>query len=597
MIRRTAIRNLLLAILLLFAGMAWSNESTFTPLTKPYRVAFEGLSGTDLEPLFKQVSDTWNYRNAPPPTAALLHMRMLRDKSGFKKLLMSRGWFNADIQTGISGVSDDLTARITVLLNEPFVFGVVQVGFTNALEGVNPIVPTRAMLGLVEGERAYYRTVTTARSRLLDEVRRQGFPFVKVASQVVTADYASGRVNVRWVLDAGMQSKFGGLNVTGLKRVKRALINKMVPWKKGALYNPSDVRIFQDLLASSGLFSVSMLSMEPEDEADDTVEMKLEVTERPRRSVGFGVGYNTEKGAGVSANWENRNLFGEAECLHAEVAVAEKQTQGELSYSIPHFFHRSVALKAFSRLGDDRPRAYNSVYWKNQLGMSWDLMPQVNLSCAYAMKIAEVEQFDETQKHYLQSFPVSVRWDFRNDRIEPTRGGVLFGEAEYFTNWKDQSRFIRERFRWRQIVKVWSIPQITLSGNCNIGLIQGGDVFDIPADERFYAGGSDTIRGYAYQMAGPLIDEDPTGGCSMLTLSGELCIKVYGPIALVGFVDGGNVFEESVPSTDESLLWGAGGGLRVFSPVGAIGLEVGFPLNRRSVDDSYQFYITIGFQF
>ena len=83
----------------------------------------------------------------------------------------------------------------------------------------------------------------------------------------------------------------------------------------------------------------------------------------------------------------------------------------------------------------------------------------------------------------------------------------------------------------------------------------------------------------------------------MLTLSGEVCVKVYGPIGLVGFLDAGNVFAESVPSRDDELLWGAGGGLRVFSPVGAIGLELGFPLNRRSVDDSFQFYITIGFQF
>ncbi|MDD2237086.1 MAG: BamA/TamA family outer membrane protein, partial [Kiritimatiellae bacterium] len=489
MIRKTTIRNLLPAFILFLAGMAWSDGGTFTPLTKPYHVVFEGLSGTDLEPLFKQVSDTWNYRNAPPPTMALLHMRMRRDSSGFKKLLMSRGYFNAEIQSDISGVPDDLTARITVLLNKPFVFGTVQIVFTNTLRGMMPEIPARAVLGLVEGERAYYRTVTIGRSRLLDEVRRQGYPFVKVTSEVVTADYASERVNVRWVLEAGMQAKFGTLDVIGLKRVKRSLIQKMVPWKKGALYNPSDVRIFQDLLASSGLFSVSILSMQSAEETDDTVEMKLEVTERPRHSVGFGVGYNTEKGAGVSANWEDRNLFGEAECLHAEVSVAENQTQGELSYCIPHFFHRSVALKAFSRLGDDRPRAYDSVYWKNQLGMSWDLSPQLNLSCAYALKIASVQQFDETQKYYLQSFPTSVRWDFRNDRIEPTRGGVLFAEGEYFTNWKDQSRFIRERFRWRQIVKLWSIPQITLSGSCGLGLIQGGDVFDIPADERFYAGG------------------------------------------------------------------------------------------------------------
>ena len=574
-----------------------ANAGEFVTLSNPYRVEISGLQGTDLEPLFKQVSDTWNYRKTPPPTIALLRMRMQKDKQSFTKLLMSRGYLRAVIDLDISGEPDRLLASVKVTLNEPFLFGGMKISLTNTVGEARPKLPTESDLGLKKGSRAIYKDIPAAEAALVECIRKQGYPWVTVVSQQVVADYASGRMNVYWVLSPGMRAHFGSLTVTGLSRVQMALINKMKTWKPGAIYDPTVVKTFQDLLAGSGLFSVAMLTMEPEGVSEDVVNMKLDVTERPRRSVGFGVGYNTEKGAGVSANWENRNLLGQGECFHFEGEVAEKMTQGEVSYSIPHFFHRGVALKSFSRLGEERPRAYESVYWKNQAGMSWDVSPQLNLGFAYAWKAERVEQFSTTERYLLQSCPASVLWDFRNDRIEPTRGGVLFSEAEYFTEWNKERRFARERMRYRHITKLWNYPQITANGTVGLGLLQGGDVFDIPADERFYAGGSDTIRGYAFQMAGPLLDDDPTGGCSMMTLSGEVSMKVYGPVALIGFLDGGNVFAESTPSTSEELLWGAGGGLRVYTPVGAIGVEVGFPLTPRPVDDHHQYYITIGFQF
>lgn len=587
------------ALVVLFCSGAVSPTigDDFVLLSGAYRVVFSGLRHTDLEPLFKQVSDTFMYRDRPPPTEGLLRMRLRMDEVRFRKLLMSRGYYNAVIRTEFSGDPDTLLVTVNVLLNDPFVYGMVNIGMTNAIPGMIPELPSSKELGLPAGRPATFREITDAEVMLISTVRNQGYPFAAVVSRRVEADYASNHVNVRWILSPGKRARFGPLSVEGLKHVHRSLINRMTPWKQGALYDPVKVRAFQDMLSRCGLFSVVMLSNRSETDAEDEVAMELDVTESPRHSIGFGAGYNTEKGPGVSANWENRDCRGHGECLHTEANVSEKQVQGEITYEIPHFFQRGIGLKTFTRLGEDRPRAYESVYWKNQAGMSWDVTPRLNVGFAYAWKVERVEQFGQTTRHYLQSYPFNVMWDFRNDQVEPTHGGVLFAEAEYITDWEEDQRFVKEHVRYRPIVTVWKYPQITLGGNVGGGSLQGGGVFDVPADQRFYAGGSDTIRGYAYQMAGPLLDDDPTGGCSMLALSGEVCVKVYGPVGLVAFLDGGNVFSESTPGFNEDLLWGAGGGIRVFTPVGAIGIEAGFPLNPRPVDDPHQFYITIGLQF
>ena len=71
--------------------------------------------------------------------------------------------------------------------------------------------------------------------------------------------------------------------------------------------------------------------------------------------------------------------------------------------------------------------------------------------------------------------------------------------------------------------------------------------------------------------------------------------RVHETMGLVGFVDAGGAFETSVPQPGEDLFYAAGGGLRYYSPMGPLRMDLGFPLNgRNGVDDPYQLYISIG---
>src|SRR3546814_3585669 len=89
------------------------------------------------------------------------------------------------------------------------------------------------------------------------------------------------------------------------------------------------------------------------------------------------------------------------------------------------------------------------------------------------------------------------------------------------------------------------------------------DVCSSDLSRRFYAGGGGSIRGYEYQLVGPLdADDDPFGGTSLVELGGELRVRVTDEIGVVPFVDGGTVYDDPVPGGDETLRWAAGLGLR-----------------------------------
>jgi hypothetical protein len=112
-------------------------------------------------------------------------------------------------------------------------------------------------------------------------------------------------------------------------------------------------------------------------------------------------------------------------------------------------------------------------------------------------------------------------------------------------------------------------------------------VRDIPASERFFAGGDTTVRGFATDRLGDerSVDESgfPKGGHALLVLNTELRVPVRRNIGLVGFVDAGNVFAQ-VDHFDLSNIRGAVGlGVRYRSPIGPIRFDVGFKLDRREI--------------
>jgi len=139
-------------------------------------------------------------------------------------------------------------------------------------------------------------------------------------------------------------------------------------------------------------------------------------------------------------------------------------------------------------------------------------------------------------------------------------------------------------------------PILVLAARVSVGSVIGQSRLSIPADERFYAGGGGSIRGYAYQSVAPMsADGTPTGGRSIAEFSLELRGKITEKIGLAVFADGGGAFSSSDPLEGERLRWAAGLGLRYFTQIGPLRADVGFPLNPRpDMDDSFQFYVSLG---
>ncbi len=142
------------------------------------------------------------------------------------------------------------------------------------------------------------------------------------------------------------------------------------------------------------------------------------------------------------------------------------------------------------------------------------------------------------------------------------------------------------------------------------GLAQGATEFSLPPDQRFYAGGSGTIRGYRYQSVGPLFpDGNPIGGTAINAGQAEYRQRIGQNLGFAVFLDAGQVSQDVNP-LDSTLRFGAGAGVRYYTAIGPIRLDFGVPINRvgattspieggiaRSAGDHFEIYIGLGQSF
>ena len=127
-----------------------------------------------------------------------------------------------------------------------------------------------------------------------------------------------------------------------------------------------------------------------------------------------------------------------------------------------------------------------------------------------------------------------------------------------------------------------------------LGQIAGAGQFSLPPDQRFYAGGSTTVRGFRYQTVGPqFADGKPTGGTAVGAGAIELRQRLFGNWGAAAFVDAGQVTASGAPLAGTWRV-GAGVGVRYYTSIGPIRLDIAFPVNRAPGGDAFELYIGLG---
>ena len=600
----------------------------------PYEVEIKGknLEKSPIHKLLGEVSLAVQKKNEPPKSLALLRRRCEGDLPEMQKVLRSFGYFRGAItfkitlpktaneaatdhlsKTSADNMEPDSSAlpppmtpasvRFEVDLGPRFAFSTIQIKLAH---GTAPGVlspPTPKEVGLIQDTPYTASSVVKAGEAILTRYKENGYPFPKISHRDVIADFKTDHVEVSFQVSPGPYARFGTTRVTGLERLKEKYVEELIPWKKGEPYDARKIKAARQTLFDTNLFGVVAFKNPEKVDARGQLPMTVELKERSPRTIRLGLEYTTDYGPGVNSSWTHRNLFGMAEKLTASAIINQETRTALLRFAKPMFLNKNNTFISQIAFNDETTDAYDATSGIVTVVLQQQFTKAFRAGGGLGFHLSRVKDNATSERNSYQLFyvPLTADLDTRNNILNPIRGYHLsLGMAPYQDISQSDIRFFRYILGGSTYYNFNHGDWFVVAVKAGFGQIFGIDHNKMPADLRFYPGGGGSVRGYGYQMAGPLSGNVPLGGLSMLLGSLELRFKVTESIGIVPFLDAGTAYLDTVPDfSEQEMLYGAGLGLRYYTTIGPIRLDVAVPLEKRpgGVDSDYQIYVSIGQSF
>ena len=603
-------------------SLATPDESDGEPgRSVPYELTIVGLEDSALETLLTQVSQLAALQSRPPASLAGLRRRAEDDLERFRQALRSEGFYASRIdfriETGAPDRSDDAeadsdepeerevgdapppgSARVIVEVEagDLILLEDYRVEYQGAPPPSAELPLGLADLGLELGMPARAPEIVAAEARLERALKEGGHPLARILDRKAVVDYALGTMSVTVQADAGPPADFGPTRFVGLERVEEDYLQEILPWRSGERFDQRQVDAARLRLARTALFD--SVVFEPAEALDDQgrLPMTIRVVEADHRSIGAGVSFSTDLGPGGEAFWEHRNLLGRNEQLRLALRGSTVEQGTDAEFRKPRFLAPGQSLLGSLALVQSDTDAFEQTSVRAFAGLERSIAAIWTVNAGVSAEFADLEDEDGQRTFIIYDAPLGIARDGSDDLLNPTRGTKLgLSVTPAVGTLEENVFFVTTNLTGSAYLKLDEAARVILAARGRIGSVVGEATDILPANRRLYAGGGGSVRGFAFQEVGPLDDDDdPLGGRSVIELGGEVRLRVTEDIGVVPFVEGGIVGDTPLPDFEERFLWAIGLGLRYFTAVGPLRLDVAFPVNGRDSDDFFQFYVSLG---
>ena len=386
--------------------------------------------------------------------------------------------------------------------------------------------------------------------------------------------------------DGGPRFRFGEI-VMQQEVLDPGLLERYLNFQRGDPYSLDKLIELQFALNNSDYFQTVEVSPGKISPGSDEVPVQVVLTPRKKHRYEFGLGYGTDTGARASFGWRMPRINRRGHKLDSEIRVSERGNSANLNYRVPGKDPRSDQIvytagiynEAFEDTDSNR-REVGARYIHGR--GDW----RETLSLTYQQEDFAVADIDGASELLIPGVAWSRVWgrEFIN-----VLDGLRFDLAV-----KAASADIASDIDLGQVTT--GIKFITSFGPRDRIIARGGfggtstsDFEQLPASLRFYAGGSQTVRGYKYKSLGPTNDDGVVVGARYLMFGGleyEHYFNDRWGAAL--FIDAGNAIDDLAEDLEE----GAGFGMRWKSPIGPVRIDLANAIS--DPDRPWRLHINIG---
>jgi translocation and assembly module TamA len=520
-------------------------------------------------------------------------------------VLRSEGYYASEVTPEV-GEGDTPTPRISITTGPRFELAAPKLEWVGDPPASADQAKAASRIDLTVGAPGRAADVVAAEGRIVAALQQAGYADAKADRRQVVVDHATRTVQPTYRIAAGPLVRLGGIELTSKGRTNPLWVKGLAPWKSGQIYDPEMVAELERRLRDPGTYDQVTVSLAPADKttADGLRPVVVSLAERKRRQLEVGASYATVEGFGADVRWTRFNTLGRADTLALFARASNVDSRVGVTLSLPHWGRPAQTLSfdgevyhqntpAFDQTGvttrADVQRRYGKTSYIS-VGTSADFSRTNELRIGTLTPLGrEIATFALHGTGYL---------DRSDDPLDPRRGWRLFavGEPTLLVG-NGTLPYLRLQVQGTGYVPLGRDARTVLAGRVRVGTILDGTVQDIPASQRFYAGGGGSVRGFGFQDVGPkLADNTPAGGLSLFESSFEIRHRLTQRWGVVAFVDAGSVgFDRSPDLSDLSV--GAGLGVRYNLGFGPIRVDVATPVANRNGAAAFQIYVSIGQSF
>jgi outer membrane protein insertion porin family len=461
---------------------------------------------------------------------------------------------------------------------------------------------------------------------LTEKFANQGYAYVEVNPET-NVDNSNLLVHITYDIEKKKRVSFEKIQIVGNSKTRDKVVRRELRVAEGELYSAADLNKSRDRLKRTGYFKEVDFTTS-RGGTEEKINLDIKVEEAPTGAISFGVGYSSLENVVGSASISDRNLFGYGYQGVLKFNLGAETRNFRLSFTDPYFL--GYPLSAGIDLYHERVEVFDSYSYKTTGGalrFGKELTDKIRLDVAYKLEQIDVYGLAPTASTYIKeqegkrvtsAISISPSIDTRDDYFNPRRGarhslfiqnaGGILGGDNYFVKVTGETS--------------WYFPlplNTTLNLRAKAGVISPYGGKKLPVYEKFFVGGIQTVRGFEYGRAGPIDErDDPSGAKKMAAFNAEWVFPLSREIGLRGalFFDVGKGFDkltdEDHPVLDYNTLkksfriltkpgrglfplkFGAGPGIRWFSPFGPIHIDIGFNLSPKKGEKGNVIEFTAG---
>lgn len=593
-----------------------------------------------------------------------LHSREFRrDLARIRLFYYQRGYREVAVDTVVNRPSRR-EIEITFEIQEGDPVRVVDLGFTGAEDLADRSVVED--LPIRPGDPLNAISLEAARDSLFTRLQDSGFAHAEVLLNYSIPRDSPLEARVTFDLYPGPKAYLGPVSVVGNITVPENVVRRMLPFREGDLFSQEELLAGQRNLYNLDIFRRANIIPDLTHVPDSIVPLLVQVSEGDVHRVRAGSGLSTADCVNTEARWVSRNFFGGARRLQVTGRISKllapflEQTvcqdagtgeYGELNWLLSADFTQPRLFSprnSFTASAFGERQSLPDIFVRQALG--------VNLAVSHTLTVAtpvtfsvrpEISRLDAAEiffcsnylictpedigilqgSNWLAPLGLRVAQDRRNQALSPTRGHSVLLDLEYASGLTGSdyryARVLTEASWYTQARSRLVFAARLRGGWLNPGGFEGlstpgGSKNVVPPEKRLYAGGSNSVRGFAQNRLGPRVlylpqvekvlrgtpdggappctpqevmdlscDANrlsdaafatrPIGGTSMMEGSVELRFPVLGQLwEGATFLDFGQVWEEDLGVDLTDLEFTPGLGVRYFSPIGPIRVDLAY---------------------